>query len=226
MSPLKPDLEYFVVRDCALSAIATGQKAQNLKELRYTLLSVDADCIYYHFWGGLLRPTFDDPEFNNDFASWAKHSLHDLPLAERLGVIDPTDYSDLEALRDELIEVLEERLDESEGVTWARADEQFHFIKSKIVVFRTGLILKSPEELAEAIPAMSVSSIFYHVIDARRRNEGGRDDLSNWLCGGMDRQYDDLGEKLFAVEPFFGSLFDLRDELADLFRHHFRGGAS
>ncbi len=225
MATEKPEPEHFVVRDCALAAVSTGLKAQNLKELRFNLISIDPDCIYYHFWGGLLRPAFDDPEFNNDFAAWAKHSLHDTPLAERLGVIDPTDFADLEALREELIAVVEERLDESEVVAWAKADEQFYFIQSKIVVFRTGRVLKRPEDLAEAIPHMSVSSVFYHAIDARRRNADGHDDFHNWLCGGVERQYDDLGEKLIGVEPFFCSLFDLRTTLTDLFQSHFSGGA-
>jgi hypothetical protein len=182
---------------------------------------VDPACIYYHFWGGLLRPRFDDPEFNNDFASWVKHSLHDTVLAERLGIIDPTDFADLEGLREELISIIEERLDESEIVTWAKADDQFHFIRSKIVVFRTGLVLKSPADLAEMVPHLSVSSVFYHVIDARRRNDDGRDDFYHWLCGGVDRQYDDLGEMLAGVEPFFRPLSDLRAALARLFRTYF-----
>jgi hypothetical protein len=214
-------MEHFVVRDCALSAIATGQKAQNLKELRYNLLSVDPACVYYHFWGGLLRPRFDDPEFNNDFASWVKHSLHDTVLAERLGVIDPTDFADLEALREELIGVIEERLDESEVVTWAKADDQFHFIRSKIVVFRTGLVIKRPADLAEVLPHLSVSSVFYHAIDARRRNDDGRDDFYHWLCGGVDRRFDDLGDMLAGVEPFFRPLSDLRATLSRLFRTYF-----
>ena len=225
MSTEKPVAEHFVVRDCALSAIATGQKAQNLKELWHYLLTIDPDCIYYHFWGGLLRPRFDDPEFNNDFAAWVKHSLHDNALAERLGVIDPTDFADLEALREELIGIVEERLDESEVVIWANAEEQFHFIQSKIVVFRTDLVLKRAADLPEAIPRMPVSSIFYHLIDARRRNEDGRDDFYHWLCGGVERDYDDLGEMLRGVEPFFGSLFDLRATLTELFQSYFAGEA-
>lgn len=97
----------FVVKDCALAAIATGLLAQSLSELRDHLTGIHLGCIYYHFIyyyfrGDLLRPHFDDPGYNNDFAYWARHALHDVPLAERLGIIDPADYPESEGLRQEL----------------------------------------------------------------------------------------------------------------------------
>jgi len=69
----------FAVKDCALAAISTGQRAQNLKELRERLIGIHPGAVYYHFWGGALRPRFDDPEYNNDFASWARHALQHRP---------------------------------------------------------------------------------------------------------------------------------------------------
>ncbi len=96
----------FAVRDCALAAIATGRHAENLRELRNELRTVDPASIYYHFWGGLLRPTFDDPRYNNDFARWAHHALHNPALAERLSVVDPTDHNDLDSLRRELVDTI------------------------------------------------------------------------------------------------------------------------
>ena len=106
--------ESFAVKDCAVVAIATGRHALNLRELREHLISVDPDSIYHHFWGGLLRPRFDDPEYNNDFAAWAYRGLHESKLAERLGVIDPSDYTDLETLRQDLIDIIEEAQNHSD----------------------------------------------------------------------------------------------------------------
>ena len=209
--------EVFVVKDCALAAIATGQRAQNLRELRDHLISIHPGSIYYHFWGGLLLPRFDDPEYNNDFASWARHALHDAKLAERLGIIDPAEYPDLELLRQELIEVIEERIDESnEALTWARHDQQFHFVRAQTVSFDTGLRLTSPAELARAIPTLSLGSIFYHFIDARRREPQFIDDFRAWL-----EQFGDahagLRAGLAEVDPYFISLANLRQQLARLF---------
>lgn len=112
----------FAVKDCALIAIATGNSAITLKEFRDALATVDIDSIYYHFWGGLLQPRFEEREYNNDFAAWSWYSLHDAPLAERLAVVDPTEFVTLEDLRRELVEIIEERFDENEYAPWLRAD--------------------------------------------------------------------------------------------------------
>lgn len=56
------------IKDCSLIGVATGRKAANLRELCAVLEEIEMSCIYYHFWGGLLRPRFDDPEHFNDFA--------------------------------------------------------------------------------------------------------------------------------------------------------------
>lgn len=159
----------FAVKDCALAAIATGRRAQNLRELRDVLAVVHPGAIYYHFWGHLLRPRFDDPEYNNDFAVWCFRSLHDRKIAERLSIVDPTDFPDQESLRRELIEIIEERLDETEFPPWAKTDQQFNFVRSQIIVFDTRKRLDHPRELAAVVPHLPPSSIFYHFVDARRR---------------------------------------------------------
>ncbi|MFC1682806.1 DUF5752 family protein [Candidatus Zixiibacteriota bacterium] len=210
----------FLIKDCALIAIATGERAYNLRELRDNLRSIHPDSIYYHFWGGLLRPRFDDPEFNNDFAAWASHSLHDKKLAECLGIIDPTDFSTLEALRQELIMVIEERMDEIEYLPWAQRDQRFDFIRSQIIIFDTAQKVFRPPELVKAVPGLSVGSIFYHFIDARRRTPNVRDDFTCWLEGFGD-SYAGLRHEIDEIDPYFSTLTELREELTSLFREYF-----
>jgi hypothetical protein len=169
--------EDFAVKDCALIALATGTRAQTLRGLHDNLLDCHPGSIYYHFWGGLLYSRFEQREYNNDFAAWATHALHDKILAERLGVLDPTAFGDIEDLRRELIDILEQRLDEREYPVWAHPDQQFEFLRSQIVVFDTGKRLVRPEELTALLPQFSAGSIFYHFIDARRRLSAGDDDF-------------------------------------------------
>lgn len=210
----------FEVKDCALIALATGRKAQNLKELRDHLLAVGTSSIYFHFWGGLLRPGFAEREYANDFAEWTRHGLHDPILAERLGVIDPSDYLDLEDLRWELIDSVEGRLDETELRVWAPIDRQFEFIRSQIVIFPTELHMSDPRELARVVPRLSESSIFYHVIDARRRLSDNSDDFRAWL-GAWGDTYAPLCAQLAAVDAYSIGLRQLRDELSAVFAAHF-----
>lgn len=209
----------FAVMDCALITLAAGRRAQNLRELHGHLREVDAGSIRHHFWGCLLRPSFDEPEFSNDFASWAAHALHDRILAERLAMVDPAAYPDTDGLRRELLEVIEERLDEREHVPWARPDQQFNFLASRMVVFDTHRPVPTAAALGAALPGLSLGSIYYHFIDARLRPPLGRDDFSAWLeDAGASLQ--PLVRALEGLDPFFASLSETRRRLADLFAAH------
>jgi hypothetical protein len=210
----------FAVTDCALLSIATGQTAQNLRELRDRLGTIHAGSIYHHFWGRLLRAGFGEPEFNNDFANWAHQGLSDRSLAERLSVIDPSNYRDLEALRGELIEVIEERLFESEWVPWAKSEQAFRFVRSFIVVFDTGVRVNEPEHMVEVVSRLSNTSLYYHFIDARSRPPEGVDDLRAWLQGFGDR-HSDLVARIADLDPYFLTLPALRDQLAAILVSYF-----
>jgi Family of unknown function (DUF5752) len=214
----------FAVKDCALVAIALGHQAQNLRELRDHLLRIHPGSIYYHFWGGLLRPQSASPEYYNDFAGWVHYQLHDDSLAERLAILDPTNYADLEFLRHELVDLVEERLDEVEWLNWTRADQEFHFTRSQIVIFDTRNRIETPEELTSAVARMSAGSIFYHFIDARRRVPDGLDDLRFWLMG-FGETYTELCGLVASVDPYFGGLTGLRQQLTDLFATYFEGAS-
>jgi hypothetical protein len=95
----------------------------------------------------------------------------------------------------------------------ARRDRQFHFRRCQTVVFDTGVRIGRPEGLVAAVPAMSVGSIYYHVIDARRREPVRSDDFRTWL-GQLGPTYDELCGWLEAIDPFFSTLADLRVQVA------------
>ena len=206
----------FEVKDCALITIATGERAYTLNEFRDILTRVGGDSIYYHFWGGLLEPRFEEREFANDFAAWARHGLHDSVLAERLAMLDPTDYPELEDLRQEVVDQIELRLDENDLLPWVRATRQFEFLRSQIVVFDTHRRLASPRELARVVPELSTTSLFYHFVDARRRHPDTLDDFRYWLSG-FDEACTRLCARLADLDPHFGPLTELRRELTAIF---------
>ncbi len=210
----------FAIKDCALVALATGKKARTLHALRTELANIQPASVYHHFWGGLLEARFEEREYNNDFASWVRHGIHDAVLAERLAALDPTDFPDIDSLRREIIDLIDLRLDEAEYLHWSGASLQFEFICSQIVVFDTKRQLIHPAELVSAITDLSTSSIFYHFIDARRRTRDGRDDFSDWLSG-CGTEFAPLEEGLANIDPWFTSLSDLRDRLTHLFTGFF-----
>jgi len=213
----------FIVKDCSLLAIATGLRAYSLSELADKLASVDIDSIYYHFWGSLLRPSFDDPDFRNDFSAWIYRNLNDPVLAERLGVIVPTDFDDFEQLRESLIETIEDRINEDEMANIRRGIDPFQFLRFQIVIFDTGSRLSNPSDIVPLARNMSIGSYYYHFIDSRRRLEEEKDDFSEWMSG-FDGKYKDCIDALRDLDPYFFNLQELRNIVSGIFENHLRDG--
>jgi hypothetical protein len=148
--------------------------------------------------------------------------LHDKILAERLAVIDPNEFGSLEELRQELVEILDERIYEEEYPLWARSDDQFEFIRSQIVIFNTHHIVSDPIEFVDALPKMSLGSIFFHFIDALRRNPDSIDDLRVWL-GRFEKKYQNVIHKLASIDPYFLTLNQLRTKVANILEQNLTG---
>ncbi|MFT5701243.1 MAG: hypothetical protein ACI8ZB_004133 [Desulforhopalus sp.] len=215
----------FHLRDCALVSISTGLKAQTLTEFQDSLMRVDTASIYHHFWGRFLASRFSEPEYNNDFASWVYRALHEKALAEKLSMINPISYATIDNIREEVVDLVAEHLDLSDYPAWAKADQRFYFLRSQIVVFDTNCSLNQPEDLLAAIPTMSLGSVFYHFIDARRRTDEGYDDFSAWLMG-WGEEYAELCLQLTGLDPFFSSLNELRWRVEQLLKNRLEGGAT
>lgn len=223
MTPSDRNGAPFEVRDCTMTALATGLDARNLRELRDRLKRIPEGSLYYHFWGRLLRPVFEKREYNNDFANWAAYSLRDRALAERLALLDPADFEDLGRVREELVEIVEVRLSENPEVPWAAAHEAFHFIRGQLVVFDTHRRLERPEELRGLCADLSVGSVYYHFVDARNRSPEGLDDFQAWLRTWGDG-HGGLCAELGKLDLSLATLSVLRDRLDEMFRRFFGEG--
>lgn len=208
----------FNIKDCALIARMAGlDTALNLRELRERLRVCPVECLFHHFCETVIRPTFDDPEFRNDFAAWAARELRDRVLAERLGIINPYAYSNLDELRNLVIEIIDDHLSELPHIPWVQQGNDFRFMQAVTVVFDTGRQLSEPQDLIAAIPEMSLGSIYYHYVEARRRTETGCDDFTAWLTG-FDESTEEIIEALGSIDFYFMSLHELKDQLIDTLR--------
>lgn len=210
MTPDRPGPFRFM--DCALTILSLGRSAQNLRELRDWIAEVPAQSISHHFYESLLRPVFDDPEYRNDFALWARRHLHDNVLAERLGVIDPLEYDDLEAVRRQVLDVIEDRLAETPFVPGVAPGHEFYFLRSHRVILDTGLQAATPAELGAQISRLPTGSIYYHFVEARRRPPVKMDDFSAWLMA-WGSAYDHCRERLAAIDFHLWSLTELRQRI-------------
>ncbi len=204
----------FKIKDCALVVrMADVRPAYNLRELYDRIRSCSSDSIYHHFCETPLRASFDDPAFRNDFAVWSHRALNDEILAERLGILDPYDFEDMEELRRIVLDMIDDRLSEITHVPWAKSGQEFHFLQALTVVFDTGRRIEDPVELPQAISRMTTSSLYYHFLEARRRVEGRLDDFTAWLQDWNDRG-ESLVESFSVIDFYFLSMKELQIELA------------
>jgi hypothetical protein len=202
----------FIIQDCTLLTRTSGlHPAINLRELRERIANCRQDVLYHHFCETPLVPAFDIPDYRNDFAVWALLQLGDRVLGERLGIINPYAFTDLEQLREQVLEILDERLSEVPSGPSCQPGGEFFFTEAVTVVFDTGLRITSPETLPEAIGKMTNSSIYFHFLEARRRDPVGMDDFSSWLAGFPGQEA--WCRALHSVDFVFFTLTDLRDEL-------------
>lgn len=216
-------MEPFYINDCSLAAIATGYKARTLTEFRDRLEIIHPGCIYFHFWIARLRPAFEYEEHHNDFSYWMHEALHDDILAERIELLDPSAYG-IETLRSMMIDIIDTRLDECEFLPIAPKTQLFHFIRSKIIVFKTQLKAYEPKDFVKIFPMLSRSSIFFHFIEARRRTEGALDDFSVWLKG-FGKEYEELIKRYHEIDPYFISLRDLQQKIISTTNQYFIDGS-
>jgi hypothetical protein len=203
----------FEIKDCALlTKMSALPAAVNLRELRDRIASCSHDVLYHHFCETLLVPSFDYPDYRNDFAVWARRRLGDEVLAERLGIIDPYAYVSMEKLRTTVLEILDDRLGEVTMIPWARAGHEFHFMEAITVVFGTGETIHHPHEMASAISRMTTGSIYRHVLEARRRPVVGLDDFSAWLLD-LEGSWNHYIQAIKSIDVTFYTLTELRKEL-------------
>ena len=198
--------EYFLVE-------LTGLTASNLAELLAYVRSIHRASIFYHTHRYYLEHHFAEDGFNNDFAKWAHHALHEYELAERLNYIDITAYKSVEGLRKTILEILEDHLRRERILRQALEDEAFHFCKGKSFVIPSGPHAYDIHELIEGIRVIPNASLFFHLIESKLRiyKESYDNDFSVWIEQQLGLT--DVADAVASFDPYFMSLDRVREEL-------------
>lgn len=208
-------ISFMEIRDCDLLVTTTGLSAGNLQELKDCIAAAPTGSIYHHFYGRLLRPEFDEPEYNNDFASWVNWNLRDKALAEKLSMVVPSTLKDLEQVREKLLQVIDERMEEVAHPVETLLDERFYLLRAHMVVFDAGLCLEEPEDLFKAIDSLHQGSIYYHIVDARHRRLNRGNDFSEWFRE-LGSEYVHVADRLAGLDPYFSSVEGIRRTLGGI----------
>ncbi len=199
----------FEFKQCITILKATGKKARNLLEFREALATVSSRSIFHHTYQYFLKGHI--LEYTNDFAHWAGESLEERALAEHLSNIDPYDFSNIEELRKELVNQVDDYLRQFPEPRDAMPGDEFFFNETITIVFPAGLRARNLAEFLMAVKYVEGSSLYYHFFDARQRL-GGSDDFSTWFQEALGKS--ELAGRVRSIDPFMHSLEGIRERIA------------
>lgn len=200
--------------DCVELAEVSGRKAWDEQELLDQIEECPLESIYFHAYSYFLRHKYLIGPYPNDFATWAAIEVRDRVLGERLGILDPYDFDDLESFRGEIIKIIDDHLSKLREVPRVSFGEPFYFIRSNIIEVPTGLEASSLADLAQMLSRVDVGVIYYHFFEARRRGRK-QSDFAIWLET-LNRH--ETAHRIAALHPYMQSLEGLRSQIVEICR--------
>lgn len=192
------------------------EKAGNLGELLEALRVVPDDSIFQHTFRTLQEHHFIQEGFSNDFAHWAFAACNEVPLAERLASLDVREYTSLPSLRERIIKIVQEYIEQNPRARDRAALEPFYFCASDTIVIPTELRANTLEAFTEAIEKASLHSVHYHFIEARLRLKLTSNDFSVWLERDLDLP--SAAERLNRIDIYTSTLQDVRQQIVKTLR--------
>ena len=191
--------------------ILLGRRAKNAEELLRGVQEVPDSSIYFHTHRYLQQHNYLSPEPPNDFAYWANEMLNDVVLGEQLWSIDVIQYTRVAELRQAFIEVLTDHMKSKGGTREVPEGGDFYFMSARTFVLSTNRVACSLAEFRHILRDISVSSLYYHMFDARLRlHSTGENDFSKWFREmGKER----LAEETANLDPYSHTLEGLRKRI-------------
>ena len=193
-----------------------GRRAFDERELLEHLEEVPLDSIYFHTYSFCLRQRGLPGVYPNDFATWAAIQVRDRVLGEKLGIIDPQDFPDLESLRAEVVSLIDDHLAQLRSVPRIMFGfgEPFYFMQSRALEIPTGVKVRTLREFRNALATLDTGVVYLHLVEARGRKGRRRGDFAAWVDEQLGLR--DLAARMGRLNPYQQSLEDIRHRLVAL----------
>jgi hypothetical protein len=188
-----------------------GRRAYDERELLEHLEDVPLDSIYFHTHSYVLRERTPPGGYPNDFATWAAIQVRDRVLGEKLGIIDPQDFPDLEGLRAEVVSLIDDHLSEIGSVPRVMFGEPFYFMQSRVLEVPTGMKVRTLGEFRHALAEVDLAVVYLHVVEARGRKGRRRNDFAAWIDEQLGLR--ELAAAVARLNPFPFGLEEVRRRL-------------
>jgi hypothetical protein len=170
--------------------------------------------VFYHTHHFLVQHQHLSPEPPNDFAFWVTNVLQEDQLGERLAAIDTIQFGSLHELRDRIVGVIDEYLEQRKELRAAPAGEEFHFMDAASFTLPTRYQARTLQEFADALRQVGGATISYHLFEARLRVGGDDNDFSRWLEQELGEH--ELAGAIRKVDPYTHTTEGLRQRLVTL----------
>lgn len=196
-----------------------GKRAQDIHRLLEIIEEVPADSIYYHTHSYYLRHPYTQELYPNDFATWVVRHAQDRVLGERLGVVDPFDFDDIEALRAELVGIIGDHLDRANLPVSARVAEPFEFIRSHVIEVDLYIEVVTLKEFRDELSHVEIGAVYNHICEARMRKRRPSGDFADWLSSEAGLRLPELSYQIVNVGRLGLSLEGMRGRIVGLCDH-------
>ncbi len=193
-----------------------GKRAQDVQRLLEIIEEAPADSIYYHTHSYYLRHPYTQELYPNDFASWVVRHAQDRVLGERLGVVDPFDFNDIEAVRAELIGIIGDHLDHGRGPVSTRVAEPFEFIRSHVIEVDLYIEVATLQEFRDELSHVEIGAVYNHICEARMRKRRPSGDFADWLSSEAGLGLEELSTQVVNVGRLGLNLEGLRTRIVNL----------
>lgn len=193
-----------------------GKRAMDEHRLLELIEEVPADSIYYHTHSYFLRHAYTQQLYSNDFATWVGLYAQDRVLGERLGVLDPFAFGDIEQLRDEILRIMTDHLNRSTTSSRCVVSEPFEFIRSHIIEIPLDLETRTLSEFYDALANVEVGAVYNHVCEARMRKRQLSVDFARWLSSEEALGLRELAQRVEQVGRLGLSLEGMRNKILRL----------
>jgi hypothetical protein len=158
-----------------------GKRAMDEARLLEIIEEAPADSIYYHTHSYYLRHPYSQGLFPNDFATWVALHEQDRVLGERLGVLDPFEFDDIERLRAGIVTIIADHLSHLGTIPRCTTGEPFEFVRSHVIEADLGLEAWTLREFRDTLAGVEVGAVYNHACEARLRKGRLSGDFVDWL---------------------------------------------
>lgn len=193
--------------------LLSGLKAKNIVQLLDGIKKVPPASIYYHTHRFFQEYHYIFPVPPNDFGFWITKALNDTDFGETVSSIDTINFKTIEDLRNEFIRILSNYIDSGQFIRDCLDGQELQFMSCVTFVLPTNYKANNTADFIEILDKISVSSLYYHVFEAKTRLEDESDDFTKWFKSIDEGR---IAEKIARLDPYSMNLENLRTKIKEI----------